>query len=66
MKTTFFFAAALVASVSAMDIKEKLKQFRDPENVNHEVRELRVVISDEDSYNQLVVLYRLIEARIRF
>jgi hypothetical protein len=40
MKTTFFFAAALVASVSAMDIKEKLKQFRDPDNVNPEVREL--------------------------
>eukprot|EP00545_Synedropsis_sp_CCMP1620_P014856 CAMPEP_0119006370 /NCGR_PEP_ID=MMETSP1176-20130426/2256_1 /TAXON_ID=265551 /ORGANISM="Synedropsis recta cf, Strain CCMP1620" /LENGTH=134 /DNA_ID=CAMNT_0006958279 /DNA_START=314 /DNA_END=718 /DNA_ORIENTATION=+ len=38
MKTAILFtaAAALAASVAAADIKEKLRQFRDPANVNQE------------------------------
>lgn len=43
MKTVFLLAA-LVASATALDIKEKLQQIRDPANVNPEVSNLMVSI----------------------
>lgn len=37
MKCTAILFTTLVASVASLDIKEKLRQFRDPDNVNKEV-----------------------------
>ena len=41
MKIALAFAASIVASTTAVDIKERLRQLRDPENVNPDVSMFR-------------------------
>lgn len=41
MKISLAFAACIVASATAVDIKERLRQLRNPENVNPDVSRIR-------------------------